>query len=220
MTKLFAILSLLNSFIGCNFVEKIYYLEPQDNIDYFKVVVRITDFTETSGGTGVILHSDKTGSIILTNRHICELFNKGSDAIVEDPYHIKHLAVSYKLYDKHDLCQMKVNADLGVNIKLAEDQPTLGEEVIVSGHPALLPTIITKGHISEKVIAEIYGETPEPIKMEGVAISALVMGGSSGSPVFNLSGELVGLVFATQGSPGFAIIVPLESIRDFLDSST
>jgi hypothetical protein len=45
--------------------------------------------------------------------------------------------------------------------------------------------------------------------------SVLIMPGSSGSPVFNSSGYIAGLVFAGSGTIGFSFLVPQEYVYDF-----
>lgn len=47
--------------------------------------------------------------------------------------------------------------------------------------------------------------------------SAIVKPGSSGSPLLNIWGRIVGVVFATDLSTGWAISIPLEQVKDFLE---
>lgn len=213
------------------------YFYPKSDADMFKVVVKITNTAEDSGGTGVILRSTPSGTLLLTNKHVCSLFEGGG--VVEAPDHLKHSVIAFKLDLDHDLCLVKIGADLGVNAKIALQVPRLGDEAVVAGHPSLLPTVITRGHFSEHMILTIadgmvectdeqkqdpstqfncmmYGGLPILVTREGQLVSALILPGSSGSPVFNKKGEIAGMVFAGNGQLSFGIVVPLEFIRSFL----
>lgn len=189
-----------------------------------------------AGGTGVVLHSTSGGSEILTNKHICDIVQQGGTVYAEDgatfPVH------SYRVYQAHDLCLIKVMGNLHYETKLAPKAPLTYSGVEVSGHPALLPTIITRGHFSKKMIIDlIVGVKPclgneqdeeaifcammgmKPIirSFQAQAISATIMPGSSGSGAYNYRGELAGLVFAGPGEGiGYGFLVPYEYVRDFL----
>ena len=212
-------------------------LKPKSDQDMFKVTVRIMNFEETSGGTGVILKSSRNGSVIMTNKHVCRLIEHGG--VIDPPDHIRHAVAAYKEDPAHDLCLVTTDANLGVSIKISKDEPELGDEAIIAGHPALLPTIVTRGMFSEhKIIQVVDGQRDctdldkvDPTKgliclrevklpiievREAQLVSATIMPGSSGSPVFNRKGQLSGLVFAGSGDLSYAFIVPLESIWNFM----
>lgn len=211
---------------------------PQSDADYGKTSVSITLAGKRSGGSGVILRSSAAKSIILTNKHVCNLIQNGG--VVNNDQGTYPVA-SFKVYPKHDLCLVEVIADLHMNTKLAERAPAEFDKIIVAGHPALLPTLITKGHFAKHMNIDLIVGTEEcdgseteenafycmmigvkPIvrSFESQVTSALIMPGSSGSGVFNEKGELAGLVFAGPGEGlGFGFIVPYEYVADFLKSA-
>lgn len=191
---------------------------------------------ERSGGTGVILRSAPSRSDILTNNHVCELIKNGGVVITDDDR--KHAVIDYKQSTDHDLCLIGVNEDLHVVTQVAEKAPEKYSEAIVSGHPTLLPTIITYGHFSAKRLVQIMigsractqeelegpnglicillGGVPVVKSFEAQVVSATIQPGSSGSAVYNSDGELSGLVFAGSGDLGYGLIVPYEYVYNFL----
>jgi len=212
------------------------YFRPKTTKDFMKVSVKVLNSAGNSGGSGLILSSGQGGSIILTNKHVC---NATKGGVIETPGHLTHRIHYLKIDPSHDLCLIGIDADLGIDVKIANKAPEVGDKSIVVGHPALLPVIVTEGHFSEHMIVTLIesykdcetadyldlllartclssGKIPQFVTREGHLVSSLIMPGSSGSPVFNDSGELAGVIFAGQGSLSFGIAVPLESIWQFI----
>lgn len=207
--------------------------KPQTDKELIQTSVTIKNMAENSGGSGVIYKSTKTGSFILTNKHVCEVVKDGG--VVESLDHIKHTIMGMREDAAHDLCLIKVAFNYHMNIKIAKDSPEVGDEAIVVGHPSLLPVLVTRGMFSEHMMVDImegardcteaekgeptcimYGKMPVIVHRDSVVISATIMAGSSGSPVFNSKGELSGLVFAGMQGLSYGLIVPLEYLRAFL----
>lgn len=187
------------------------------------------------GGTGVILKSTDTESTILTNDHVCRVIKNGGVAVYRGQV---YQVSSYLEAKQSDLCLVKVNDDLGVSTKIASRGPRFYDKALVSGFPALMPNIITEGHVSGRAIIEvitemrpcteddirspgglvclILGGMPTVKAYESVLVSATIMPGSSGSGVYNSSRELEGLVFAGSGQIGYAWTVPYEQLVNFV----
>lgn len=191
-------------------------ITPQTNQELFHVSVLITNMEESGGGSGVILHSEKDHSLILTNRHVC--VGIGEAGIVHDSEHKKHLILEKKLDSRHDLCLIRVSGDLGVDVIIAGENPKPADDLVIVGHPMLLPTIITKGHFSDSMIISVMDEGGIVLR-EAVVASALISPGSSGSPVFNAKGELAGMVFAGFGNLSYGFLVPIDYIRSFVSTA-
>ena len=234
LSVIFAILAIA---VSCSQQFSNTYFKPHTDADMFKVSVKILNAAHTSGGSGVIYRSSSSGSLILTNRHVCRLAEQGG-AQVEAPDHTYHKVVAYKESIEHDLCEIRVSENLHMNIKLG-NTPELGDEAIIVGHPNLFPTTVTRSHFSEKSIIEIqdgerdctdrekadpimgffcslFGKIPNVIEREAIFIPATIMAGSSGSPVFDHNGELAAMVFAGQGGLSYAFCVPSEAIWTFV----
>lgn len=198
--------------------------------------VMITNLAKNHGGTGVVLRSTINQSLVLTNSHVCRVVEQGGLVRGEAG---SFMVSAYKHSVKNDLCLIKVDANLRGSTKISEEAPEpFVDEAIVSGHPALMPNVITKGHVSGRqniaIITGVKPCSPEDLtgpnglaclflggipvikNFDSVLVTATIMPGSSGSAVYNSQGQLIGLVFAGSGDLGYAWTVPFESVTDFL----
>jgi hypothetical protein len=114
------------------------------------------------------------------------------------------------------------------------------ELATVSGHPALLPNVVTQGHFSGNKIIDVFlgmrkcskseledeqlgficfffGGLPQIRTYEAVLVTATIMPGSSGSAIYNGKKELSAVVFAGSGEIGYAYAVPYEYVLNFLN---
>lgn len=211
------------------------YLYPQTFSELRKSTVMIIGNGGASSGSGVILRSKTDRSLILTNSHVCAILARGGSVVSWKGEFAVH---SYIKSKQHDVCLVKVRENLGVDNKIAKDDVEFGDTTVVSGHPTRLPAIIARGHATNKMTIRlvtgvkqcsssdwqnapmfclIFGGMPIIQTLESRVISNIIAPGSSGSGVFNSSGEIVGLVFAGQGrslSRGF--IVPHAYVRSFI----
>jgi len=213
----------------------VHYSRPETAADFANVSVMIVNLAENSGGSGVILSSSPFRSRILTNKHICRIIEKGGYVIHNGQ---EFMVDTYKKYPKHDLCLITVIYDLGVNTKVASHRPANFSEVNVTGHPGLMPPVLTKGYFSGReriqlitglkkctektpiryrIYCLFFGGLPIVESFDAQLVTATISPGSSGSGVFNKEGELSGLVFAGRGKGlGYGYIVPHEYIVNFL----
>lgn len=205
-----------------------------------KATVMITRLTN-GGGTGVIYKSSKNESIILTNVHVCEAVKDGG--VVNTSWGAKHLVTKYTESKLHDVCMVYVQADLGVNTKIASKNPEDNSPATTSGHPNLLPVTITKGFWADKRIIQVFmgvkpctveqthdpelgqlclffGGVPVLKTFDSRFVTTTIMAGSSGSAIYNESGEIGGLVFAGSGDLSYAFTVPYEFVSNFVDNES
>lgn len=201
-----------------------------------KSTVMITNLMNNSGGSGTILSSSVSGSQILTNSHVCEVVKNGGYI---HSYAGSSFVHSYKQSELHDLCLIKVLDNLHVNTSLASRTPLLMDEATVSGHPHLLPTIVTKGHFSGRKTVQVMigmrecteedmqdtnsaifcmflGRLPIIKTYESIVVSPTIQPGSSGSGVYNSSNEIGAVIFAGAGDFGYGLAVPYEYVRKFV----
>jgi len=200
--------------------------------------VTVTNIAGTSGGTGIILSSSETSSTILTNSHVCKVVEKGGLVTGRAG---SFLVATYKHSNSHDLCLITVDGNLRTSTKIAAKAPIpYYENALISGHPGLMPNVITGGHFSgRKVIAVmrgikpcteeqkadpgtallclLVGGVPDVNQYDSTLVTATIMPGSSGSGVYNENKELAGVAFAGSGNLGYAWTVPFESMKNFID---
>ncbi len=212
---------------------------PTSDAELASVSVAITNMAQNHGGSGVILRSSNTGSLILTNRHVCGVVKNGG--LVKTDNNKLNTVVTYSPSQTHDLCLITVAENLHIGVRLASETPEDYTPAAIVGHPGLLPTTVTRGHFSgSQIITLLTGMrecTDKDLEDPGMAflcdmlgalpvfesyqaqhVTATIMPGSSGSPIFNRRGNLTGLAFAGMGQLGYAFAVPSEYVRFFLSN--
>jgi hypothetical protein len=209
--------------------------------------VMIVTNSGRSGGTGVIVSTEETKSKVLTNLHVCKEISKGGEVVTDGGQ--RSGIVSYKESQEHDLCLITVAAKIGPSAEIASKSPALYSESTISGHPHLLPTVITKGNFSGHKTIEVHigtrpctdadsekfkadgnivgplmcvmlGGIPELRTYDAQLTNALIQPGSSGSAVYDSSGRVAGLAFAVEGDLGYGWIVPQEAVYNFMYSES
>lgn len=201
--------------------------------------VMVTNISRNSGGSGVVLSSSSSLSKVLTNAHVCGVVKFGG--VVTTTNGIAAFVSSYTISKIHDLCLITVSADLEASTRIAYIAPKKYDKATISGHPRLLPNILTFGHFSDKKIIQVMtgsrectqseyldpdtaifciftGHLPIVKTYESIVVSATIQPGSSGSGVFDSDHRLAALVFAGSGDLGYTFAVPFEYIEFFLDS--
>ena len=146
------------------------------------VVVYSVDRQVSSIGSGFFI--DKTGHLI-TNYHVLE----GSYAAEVRTYDGKKYPIKLVVADNKSVDLVKVLVDIPrkeINfLKINKNLPSIAEQVLVVGSPMGLEQTVSEGIISS--IREI------PAVGNFFQISAPISPGSSGSPVINLKGQVIGV---------------------------
>ena len=99
-------------------------------------------------------------------------------------------------------------------LRLAEDDPEVGDKVFVVGYPfGIKQPQLFQGHVSSAGMDIGHGHK--------VGLDVTICGGNSGSPVVNERDELVSMIQvgidSPQGCYVFAAGAPLKDIKDLLD---
>lgn len=203
-----------------------------------KSTVKVTNLASNSGGSGTIVSASETESLILTNAHVCGVVKNGGLIHTSDSK--THFVVSYRISQIHDLCLISTSANLGSYSSVSSSAPAKFDESIVAGHPRLLPTILTKGYFSDKLVirimagvrecteaekldqntapfCSIFGVVPIIKTYETIVVSSLIQPGSSGSGIYS-NGKISAVIFAGSGDLGFGLAVPHEFVYNFLEN--
>ncbi len=206
-----------------------------------QLVIKLVDSSERSGGTGFYVVSPKGKVYVMTNAHVCDIGDKSgvmwTDAF-EELRSLKILKVSYKV----DLCLLAAPDEAKKGIDISKYPAEFLERIFYFGYPGLAPLTVQEGFALEhlevplaypynKVNCVSAGGEYSQIKdwfgvfndvcrvsIKARSSSLHVMAGASGSPVVNVYGELVGVIFGGYGGSILSTMVPLEIVKKFISS--
>ncbi len=161
-------------------------------------------------GSGVLISNDK----VLTAAHVVQSADK---TVVEfsKGESIPARVIGCSLSADVALLQLERSPANYVPAKLGDsDQVDVGDEIFVVGAPYGISNTLTAGHVSAR----------RPLKdksaIEFLQTDAAVNTGNSGSPLFNMKGEIVGIVTnilsRSGGSEGLAFAATSNIARRFL----
>ena len=111
-----------------------------------------------------------------------------------------------------DLAVVRTAESLPAAIRLASTDPPVGAAVTAVGYPLGGQLTTTHGHV--------LGYSPDPIGWSPLPMlrnDAPIQHGSSGSPLLDNQGRLVGVVYATSGSSS-QFAVPVEVLKNLLNN--
>jgi serine protease Do len=172
--------------------------------------------TPSGLGSGFFLNED---GFLITNFHVVE----GETQISVEVYHQKDGQLERKTYKQVRIIALNKFADLALLKVEDKDAPrfkyvtlgsadalSVGERVFAIGSPLGLERTVTEGILSTKtreVGGSLYLQT-----------TAQINPGNSGGPLFNLSGEVVGVTnMKVSAGEGLGFAIPVESVKLFLD---
>jgi S1-C subfamily serine protease len=166
-------------------------------------------------GSGVLISADGK---ILTAAHVVQTADVASVEF-PDGQEITARVISSDVRSDVALLQLKrlpsgiIPATLGDSNKVE-----VGDQIFVIGAPYGFSQTLTAGHLSGRHCLKSNDESSKSV--EFLQTDAAVNGGSSGSPVFNLDGEVVGIVSRLMshsgGSEGLAFATASNTAKRFL----
>lgn len=158
--------------------------------------------------SGIIVYSDEERALVLTAYHtIDDEYEKAaccgcdydidvkdkregswqykSDAVPEK-YHVNYIEIN----EKHDLAIIEIDVPRKLDAAEIGVDASLGEDIYIASNPKGLYRSLKKGIVSSE-FRKIMGSP-------NIEIDAGIIFGSSGGGVFNMDGELVGIVKAVR----------------------
>lgn len=169
------------------------------------------DRVGTSLGSGLVL--DVEGHII-TNAHVVENAAEVRVRFEDGSENQAHL-IGIDLV--RDLALLKIDADASLEPAVPgnSDGLAVGDWVIAIGNPFGLSHTLTKGIVSAKGRAEFLSADQGYINL--IQTDAPINRGSSGGPLFNLDGEVIGInaVVSAEGQ-GIGFAIPWRTVEDAL----
>ncbi len=179
--------------------------------DYGSAVVMIgtaSEDEELGFGSGFIVKSDGT---IITNYHVIEGANEIGVRLINGKI-FEDISI-IQIDKEKDIAVIKINGTSLPTVKLGDsDQVNPGDKIVVIGNPKGLENTVTDGLISG------IRDIDEGFKVH--QISAPISSGSSGSPVFNLKGEVIGIAqgsFTEAQNLNFSI--PINYVRSIIGAA-
>ncbi len=172
------------------------------------VRIRTLGCRQFGTGSGFVL----PGGVVVTNRHV-----------VDEPRE-----VTVNTWDgrsiEADVSGVATDSDLailqlgdGTGLPEAELRTTPiepGEQILAVGYPGGGPSTVSPGQVRGFVDGEVFGETADVIQ-----IDAEIRQGSSGGPVLDMEGRVVGVVFALDSSTGLGFAVPATELLERIDGA-
>jgi S1-C subfamily serine protease len=175
----------------------------------FKSVV-LLEMKDSNGqplslGSGFFISND----IIATNAHVIEGASGGAAKLIGDTHTLQILGTV--AVDRHaDLALLKVNNPAPALVLGARTSPSVGDKVYVVGNPLGL-----EGTFSEGIISGVRKIDADSI----LQMTAPISPGSSGGPVMDSSGAVIGIAVATfQNGQNLNLAVPVSYLAGLLAS--
>ncbi len=152
-----------------------------------------------SRGSGFFVAADK----IITNRHVIEKSSRVEIHLMDGRKFISRGAVAVDGEGDLAILQVDIPNNRAVPLPIVRNVPQEGESIVVIGNPFGLEGSVTNGIVSAVREISGYGKI--------IQITAPISPGSSGSPVVNMSGQVIGIA-TLQAAEGQSLnfAVPAE----------
>ncbi len=154
-----------------------------------------------SRGSGFFVAADK----IITNRHVIEKSSRVEVHLMDGRKFVSKGVVAVDGEGDLAILQVDIPNNRAVPLPIVRNVPQEGESIVVIGNPFGLEGSVTNGIVSAVREISGYGKI--------IQITAPISPGSSGSPVVNMSGQVIGIA-TLQAAEGQSLnfAVPAERI--------
>ena len=193
------------------------------NFIYYSTATKTLKAIQPGQGSGsAFLLTTPTGKVVtITNYHVCKgLHVKGTvrfqESNDEDSISIRRILYA-NVYD--DICIL--NSQSGEKGLTLAAPAVEGDMVFVVGHPHGLPVQISQGYVVGFTIIHILQDIgffiPLPVMYNAQNLFINSAPGSSGSPILNWKGDVVGILFAGSSTSNFiTFAIPSDRILKHL----
>ena len=173
------------------------------------IYVNDKDGKRIGTGTGFVIDSN---GIIATNYHVISTCWEDDNTLLvkmENGAYFPLIEI-VNFDEDNDVAIFKVSGKELPTVKLAKNyKPKQGESIAVIGSPLGLETTVSDG-----IVSSVRGK-------DGIIqITAPISPGSSGSPVFNSNGEVIGVAtFLIEGGQNLNFSIPVKHVENLLKST-
>ncbi|MGB7349050.1 MAG: trypsin-like peptidase domain-containing protein, partial [Candidatus Acidiferrales bacterium] len=159
-------------------------------------------------GSGFIVSKD---GLIVTNYHVIA---EGTSAVVKLPDGAFYLVDGVIAFDKaRDIAVIKAHGEHFRTLALGDsDRVQVGQEVVAIGNPLSLESTVSNGIVSSvRAIDEKGGKY--------LQITAPISPGSSGGPLFNMEGQVIGVTtMYLKGGENLNFAIPINDAKPLLET--
>jgi V8-like Glu-specific endopeptidase len=173
------------------------------------IVMSDKDGRPIAQGTGFLVSKDGR---IVTNYHVIQ---HGSSAVIKLPDGAFFVVDGVLAFDKaRDVAVIKAHGTNFRTLTLGDsDRVQVGEEVVAIGNPLSLESTVSNG-----ILSGIRSVEKEGGKL--LQITAPISPGSSGGPLFNMVGEVVGITtLYIKGGENLNFAIPINDVKPMLQTS-
>jgi Trypsin-like peptidase domain len=170
------------------------------------IIMSDKDGQPIAQGSGFVVSKDGR---IVTNYHVIK---SGSSAIVKLPDGAFFAVDGVLAFDKErDIAIIKAHGENFRTVTLGESgRVQVGDEVVAIGNPLSLESTVSNGIVSAvRTIEEAGGNL--------LQITAPISPGSSGGPLFNMAGEVIGITtYGIKGGENLNFAIPVNDAKHLL----
>jgi putative serine protease PepD len=170
---------------------------------------------EEGSGSGFVLSDDGR---VVTNHHVIDGARR-IIAMFADGKEVEVVGVwAFSGSEKDDIAVLQLAPGRYPALRLAGTPAQQGDEVVVIGSPHGLSQAITTGIVAAvREHGTVTRRTKDGPESWGLQITAGIAPGSSGSPILNASGDVVGVAVGTWGgTANFG--VPVDRVRKLTEA--
>ena len=173
------------------------------------------NYVTSGAGSGVVIAQSDRYAYIVTNYHVID----GASSVkvtLTDRTVVEAQYLDGDVNNDIAMLRIETNKKFPEIVIGSSDNLKVGQDIVVIGNPlGQLGGTVTEGIVS----ALDRKISVDGINMTLVQISAAVNPGNSGGGLFNMAGQLVGIVNAKQsaeGIEGLGFAIPIDSVYDML----
>jgi hypothetical protein len=178
------------------------------NQSIVSIVMSDSEGKPIAQGSGFFVSNE---GLIVTNYHV---ISEGSSAVAKLPGGAFYAIDGVLAFDKaRDIAVIKAHGKTFKRLALGDsDRVQVGEEVVAIGNPLSLESTVSNGIVSAVRTVEDQGG-------KFLQITAPISPGSSGGPLFNMAGEVVGITtMFLKGGENLNFAIPINDAKLLLHS--